>query len=196
MLNQGNNQLNHADIEEEIDIKSDKLINDRESIGDWFNSLEIPDVENTNYNLTLERIRKDPEVGVSELKSLEVGVSELKSLADLFECETPDLDYTWEEEEILKQGKLEVDDLKISVVDIDDSGDLSDLLFDVDEVEKLPEIKDESEWDFVDPVDDDLSYLLKDTEENELYKYSQYQSKNANFLPKEKTDKTKSNDDL
>ena len=24
MLNQGNNQLNHADIEEEIDIKSDK----------------------------------------------------------------------------------------------------------------------------------------------------------------------------
>ena len=93
MLNQRNNQLNHADIQEEIDIKSDKLINDRESIGDWFNSLEIPDVDNTNYNLTLEKIRNDPEVGVSELKSL----------ADLFEFETPDLDYTWDEEEIIKK---------------------------------------------------------------------------------------------
>ena len=28
MLNQGNNQLNHADIEEELDIKSDKFFID------------------------------------------------------------------------------------------------------------------------------------------------------------------------
>lgn len=50
------------------------------------------DVDNINYNLILEKIRND----------LEVGVLELKSLVDLFECEILDLDYIWEEEEILK----------------------------------------------------------------------------------------------
>lgn len=185
MLNQRNNQLNNTDIDREIDSTSNTIINNGESIDDWFNSLEIPDVDNTNYNLIGEKARKGPEVGASELNSL----------ADLFEGETQDLDYSWEEEEILDRGQLEADDLEISATDNDDSGDLSDLLFDVNRVEKSEKIKDKSELDFVTQVDDELSDLFNKTEENQVDKYNKSQIQNTNF-EQEKSDNTKSIEDL
>ncbi|NEQ40745.1 MAG: response regulator [Okeania sp. SIO3I5] len=178
MLNQKNNQLNDADINREIDSKGYTIMNNGDSIDDWFNSLEIPDVDNTNYNLIGEKARKGPEVGASELNSL----------ADLFEGETPDLDSSWEEEEILDQGQLEAENLKISVIDSDDSNDLSDLLFDVNEVEKSAKIKNKKEWDLVNPVDDELSDLFNKTEENQLDKYSKYQIQNPNLEQEKSSD--------
>ena len=185
MLNQRKNQLNDADIAREIDSKSNTIINNGESIDDWFNSLEIPDIDNTNYNLIGEKARKGPEVGASELNSL----------ADLFEGETPDLASSWEEEEILDQGQLEAEELKISVINSDDSDDLSDLLFDVNEVQKSAKIQNKRELDFVNSVDDDLSDLFNKTEENQLDKYSKYQIQNPN-LEQEKSSNGNSTEDL
>lgn len=185
MLNQKNNQLDHGHIEQKIGSKSNTIMNHGESIDEWFNSLETSDVDNANYNLIGEKVRSGPQVGLSELNSL----------ADLFEGETPELESSWEEEEILDKGQLEMDNLKISVIDIDDSGDLSDLLLDVNETKKTLENENKSELDFVNIVDDELSNLLDNTEENDLYKDSDSQIKNTNF-PKEKSSNKKSRDDL
>ena len=159
MLSKENNQLDHTDIDQKIHNKSNTIINNVESVDDWFNTLHVPDVDNINYNLIGDKVRQ----------GLEVGVSELNSLADLFEGETPDLNPSLEEEEILDQGKLEVDDhLKVSVIDIDidDSNDIYDLLFDINDEEKLSEINNKSEGNFVNSVDDDLSDLFNKTEKH------------------------------
>ncbi len=170
MLNQTKNQLNQNNLNQELELKNNTTINNEESIDDWFNSLESTDVDNSNYNLIVETEKKGPEVGASELNSL----------ADLFEGETPDLDSSWEEEEILDRGKLEADKLKISKIDSDDSGDLSDLLFDINEVAKSPNFSNKNEWDFVTPADDDLSDLFDEIGENELHKNSKSKIQNTN----------------
>ncbi|MGD1702375.1 response regulator [Dapis sp. BLCC M229] len=170
MLNQTKNQLNKNNLNQEFDRQNNTIINNEESIDDWFNSLESTDVDNNNYNLMVEKEKKGPEVGASELNSL----------ADLFEGETPDLDSSWEEEEILDRGKLEADKLKISKINSDDSGDLSDLLFDVNEVARLPNFPNKNEWDFVNPADEEFSDLFDEIGENELHKNSNYKIQNTN----------------
>ncbi|MGK7923447.1 MAG: response regulator [Trichodesmium sp.] len=185
------NKNNQNKITGEINMlnqKNDSLINNGDSIDDWFNSLETPDGDHKNDNLILEKqeFKKGPEVGMAELNSL----------ADLFEGETPDLDSSWEEEEILDQGKVEANDLKVSVDKIDDSGDLSDLLFDVDEIkEKSAKKVDENEWDFVTSVDADFSDLFDETGENELQKNSKIKKHNSN-LQRYRSNQKKSTEDL
>ncbi|MEM1172185.1 MAG: response regulator [Cyanobacteria bacterium P01_H01_bin.35] len=163
--------LNSNNINQELDIQNNTKVNNEESIDDWFNSLDSTDVDNSNYNLIIEKERKGPEVGVSELNSL----------ADLFEGETPDLDSSWEEEEILDRGKLEADKLKISKIDSDDSGDLSDLLFDVNEAAKSSKVQNDNEWDLVSTADEELSDLFDENRENELDKNSKSKIQNINL---------------
>lgn len=67
-----------------------------------------------------------------------------------------------------------MDNLKIFVIDIDDFGDLFDLLFDVNEIKKILENENKSELDFVNIVDDELLNLLDNIEENDLYKDSNF----------------------
>lgn len=67
-----------------------------------------------------------------------------------------------------------MDNLKIFVIDIDDFGDLFDLLFDVNEIKKILENENKSELDFVNIVDDELLNLLDNIEENDLYKDSDF----------------------
>ncbi|NDJ23427.1 response regulator [Nostoc sp. B(2019)] len=66
----------------------------------------------------------------------EVGIAELNTLADLFEGETPDLDETWQQEEILEivaTDELGIDFSHSDIEDEDADSDLSDLLsFDED----------------------------------------------------------------
>ncbi len=180
MLNSVNHQNNNH---QEIDSQSETLINNGESIDDWFNNLEATELDITNYNLMLEKqeVRQGPEVGAAELNSL----------ADLFEGETPDLDYSWEEEEILAQGKGEVYNQEISAIETDESGDFSDLLFDVNEAAKSEQNR--NEWNFIAPVDD-LSDLFDETVENEL-KTNSY-LKTQNTLRHNLKYKTKPTDDL
>ncbi|MBW4611827.1 MAG: response regulator [Desmonostoc vinosum HA7617-LM4] len=63
----------------------------------------------------------------------EVGIAELNTLADLFEGETPDLDETWQQEEILDIIAVEESDIDANSNETEDTeSDLSDLLL-VDE---------------------------------------------------------------
>ncbi|MCA1991930.1 MAG: Hpt domain-containing protein, partial [Coleofasciculus sp. S288] len=65
----------------------------------------------------------------------EVGMAELNSLADIFEGQTPDLDQTWQEEEIisLDYGQIPTEpELSLSV---DEQNDFSDLIDDLDDLE-------------------------------------------------------------
>jgi chemosensory pili system protein ChpA (sensor histidine kinase/response regulator) len=64
----------------------------------------------------------------------EVGMAELNSLADIFEGQTPDLDQTWQEEEIITlDDEQSVPDLDSSL-SLDDQNEFSDL---IDEMESL-----------------------------------------------------------
>ncbi|MBE9051900.1 response regulator [Nostocales cyanobacterium LEGE 11386] len=84
----------------------------------FFNSEE--DIHITNINL--------------DQNGPEVGLAELNTLADLFEGETPELDETWQEEEILDITAVNELGIDISDSDIEDSdSDLADFLsFDED----------------------------------------------------------------
>ncbi|NET28930.1 response regulator [Okeania sp. SIO1I7] len=189
MLNETNNQQNPTNINKGINNRNDILTKKGESIDDWFNSLEATEIDNNNYDLLGDRqeVRQGPEVGVKELNSL----------ADLFEGETPELDSSWEEEEILDQGNVEAGELKISEIDSDDSGDLSDLLFDVNEVVQSSKIKNHNEFSFLTPVDEDLSDLFSKSTENTLQNQSNVNKQNTNLqLDNSKAKQTEDLDDL
>lgn len=98
----------------------------------------------------------------------EVGMAELNSLADLFEGEMPDLDTTWQQEEVIEL----VADGEVDLSDLGGSNDFSDLLFDQDGLDDLT-LEDD---------DDDLSGLLVTVEQLaasapiESLDYSQFSS--------------------
>lgn len=69
----------------------------------------------------------------SEMSDPEVGIAELNSLADIFEGQTPDLDQTWQEEEIINLNESH-DSNSIENLSLD-SSDLSDLIGDLNNFE-------------------------------------------------------------
>ncbi|MDY7003557.1 MAG: response regulator [Cyanobacteriota bacterium] len=190
MLNETNNQQNKTNINEGINKQNDILAQKGESIDDWFNNLETTDIiDNNNYDLIGDKqeVRQGPEVGLTELNSL----------ADLFEGETPELDSSWEEEEMLDQGNVERGELKIPEIESDDSGDLSDLLFDVNEVVQSSKTKNYNEFNFLNPVDEDLSDLLNKSTENTLQNQSNVNQQNTNLqLDNSKAKQAEDLDDL
>ena len=155
-------QNNIQKTSQNVDNQETNVVKDEDSIDDWFNSLETTELE-TNYNLETEKleVKKGPEVGVAELNSL----------ADIFEADTRDLDSSWEEEEILDRGQGELNDLEGSSIESNESSDLSDLLFGVENAKNLPEVKHRNEWNFDTPVDD-LTDLFNDAEEIETQENS------------------------
>lgn len=62
----------------------------------------------------------------SEMSDPEVGIAELNSLADIFEGQTPDLDQTWQEEEVINLNEPDVNH-SLEDLSLDDSGDFGDL---------------------------------------------------------------------
>ncbi|WP_193199570.1 response regulator [Nostoc sp. MG11] len=122
-----------------------------EDTGDGYaNALE----EHTSVELqaTSENVATQPNLSINSLSDHEdeihplnsnidpngpeVGIAELNTLADLFEGETPDLDETWQQEEILEivaTDKLGIDFSHNDIENEDADSDLSDLLsFDED----------------------------------------------------------------
>lgn len=189
MLNETNDRQNKTIINEEIDDKNETIIQTGGSIDDWFNSLEATEIDNSSYDLIgdQQEIRQGPEVGLTELNSL----------ADLFEGEAPELDSSWEEEEILDRGNGEAEELKISAIESDDSGDLSDLLFDINEVVQSSKIKNYNELNLLNPVDEDLSDLFDKNTENTLQNQSSFSNKNTDLqLDNSKAKQTEDLEDL
>ncbi len=175
-----NKQNNIQQPQHMLDNQDKNGVKDGESIDDWFNSLETTDSE-SNYSLESESLETK--------KGPEVGLAELNSLADLFEGDTPDLDDNWEEEEILDQGKGELNNLELPSIEGDD--DLSDLLFDVEDTANSPKVKNRNEWNFVTPIDD-LADLFNDTETVEVHKNTR-KTHNISSVSK---NNNKSTDDL
>ena len=68
-----------------------------------------------------------------DLSDPEVGIAELNSLADIFEGQTPDLEQTWQQEEIIKLDDEQLASNPKQVVNGDDSSDFSDLIGDLDD---------------------------------------------------------------
>ncbi len=63
----------------------------------------------------------------------EVGIAELNSLADIFEGQTPDLDQTWQEEEIVSLDDKQLGSHSTQSLGIDDLNDFADLIGDLDD---------------------------------------------------------------
>ncbi|MGC1395674.1 MAG: response regulator [Coleofasciculaceae cyanobacterium] len=64
----------------------------------------------------------------SEMSDPEVGIAELNSLADIFEGQTPDLDQTWQEEEVINLNEQDANN-SLEDLSLDDSGDLNNFEF-------------------------------------------------------------------
>ncbi|MEO8894161.1 MAG: Hpt domain-containing protein, partial [Coleofasciculaceae cyanobacterium] len=62
----------------------------------------------------------------SEMSDPEVGIAELNSLADIFEGQTPDLDQTWQEEEVINLNEPDANN-SLEDLSLDDSGNFGDL---------------------------------------------------------------------
>ena len=65
----------------------------------------------------------------------EVGMAELNTLADIFEGQTPDLDQTWQEEEIISLDDQQLASDTESFLSLDDQSDFSDLVDDLDSLD-------------------------------------------------------------
>ncbi len=66
------------------------------------------------------------------LRHAEVGLAELDTLADIFEGQTPELDETWEKEEIISLDGSELASDSINSLSLDDQSDFFDLIGDLD----------------------------------------------------------------
>ena len=88
----------------------------------------------------------------ADMSDPEVGIAELNSLADIFEGQTPDLDQTWQEEEIINFNEPHAND-SIEDLSVDDSSDLSDLMGNLNNFE-LTTTQTASREDLMDWVDD------------------------------------------
>ncbi len=67
----------------------------------------------------------------ANLSEPEVGMAELNTLADIFEGQTPDLDQTWQEEEIISLDDRELASDSEELFNLDDQNDFSDLVGDL-----------------------------------------------------------------
>ncbi|HEY9829512.1 MAG TPA: response regulator [Stenomitos sp.] len=65
----------------------------------------------------------------------EVGVAELNTLADIFEGQTPDLDETWQDEEIISLDDNSVASHSGNLLSLDEQSDFSDLVSDLDSLD-------------------------------------------------------------
>lgn len=148
---------------DERKINSDRpsvMDNNTDSINNWFNDLD---------SLENSEVKKQDSFINSEIKTgPAVGIAELNTLADLFEGEAPDLDERWEQEEMRdrKTGSLPSNIVWPPPEGNNDSGDLTDLLFDESDVKKVDTSlsdRQKDRWN-LEPMMEDISSLFDEPE--------------------------------
>ncbi len=114
------------------DLNSQDLTQDRfVTQPDSFPSpISPPEFQSTASNLELGSA--NPVFSLTDLGDPEVGMAELNSLADIFEGQTPDLDQTWQEEEIISLDDKSIAPNSGNASNMDDQSDFSDLISDID----------------------------------------------------------------
>ncbi|NEP69625.1 MAG: response regulator [Moorea sp. SIO3A5] len=82
-------------------------------------------------------------------------MEELNSLADIFEGQTPDLDQTWQEEEIIAPDNQQLSSQSDNSITTDEPQDLSDLIKELDELD-IPEAAESTEEDLLSLFDEEF----------------------------------------
>jgi chemotaxis protein histidine kinase CheA/CheY-like chemotaxis protein len=106
-----------------------------------------------------KRKRRKPTSQFTGSSEPEVGMAELNTLADIFEGQTPDLDETWQEEEIINLDDLQPGADTNDTFSLNDSSEFSDLVGELDESEGLSRASTEASSgdDLMDLFGDDPS---------------------------------------
>jgi chemotaxis protein histidine kinase CheA/ActR/RegA family two-component response regulator len=104
-----------------------------------FISDTIPDSSTHQTHLQTEQTKTRRIYRFAAPSEPEVGMAELNTLADIFEGQTPDLDETWQEEEILNLDETLSTTISTSSVSVDDRSDFSDLVGDLDSFDSQSE---------------------------------------------------------
>ena len=104
---------------------------------------DIPDIEEVEQPTTdILQIESD------DAAEPKVGMAELNSLADIFEGQTPDLDQTWQEEEIIAPDNQQLSSQSENSITTDEPKDLSDLIKELDGLD-IPEAAESTEEDLL-----------------------------------------------
>ncbi|MFB8792255.1 MAG: response regulator [Potamolinea sp.] len=169
------------DISEES--KQQNLPADRQETGEWSIAygeefaLETNQSSPTSFSQQEEETFNHPSsiynqsrIGSAALTNFaepsepEVGIAELNSLADIFEGQTPDLDETWQEEEIIMLEDNNFANTPEQLFSLDEQSDFSDLIGEEHNSE-LPTVEE--------PANDDWMGWLSDDATEEVGVYPQ-----------------------
>lgn len=111
---------------------------------------DIPDIEEVEQPTTdILQIESD------DAAEPKVGMAELNSLADIFEGQTPDLDQTWQEEEIIAPDNQQLSSQSENSITTDEPKDLSDLIKELDGLD-IPEAAESTEEDLLSLFDEEF----------------------------------------
>ncbi|NEO70383.1 MAG: hybrid sensor histidine kinase/response regulator, partial [Moorea sp. SIO3H5] len=131
-----------------LDAQPPAVITDEFNLDNFLE--DIPDIEEVEQPTTdILQIESD------DAAEPKVGMAELNSLADIFEGQTPDLDKTWQEEEIIAPDNQQLSSQSHNSITTDEPKDLSDLIKELDGLD-IPEAAESTEEDLLSLFDEEF----------------------------------------
>ncbi|NEO59382.1 MAG: hybrid sensor histidine kinase/response regulator [Moorea sp. SIO4G2] len=131
-----------------LDAQPPAVIKDEFNLDNFLE--DIPDIEEVAQPTTdILQIESD------DAAEPKVGMAELNSLADIFEGQTPDLDKTWQEEEIIAPDNQQLSSQSHNSITTDEPKDLSDLIKELDGLD-IPEAAESTEEDLLSLFDEEF----------------------------------------
>ncbi|NEQ06158.1 MULTISPECIES: hybrid sensor histidine kinase/response regulator [unclassified Moorena] len=131
-----------------LDAQPPAVIKDEFNLDNFLE--DIPDIEEVEKPTTDIIPYQTDDAGEPK-----VGMEELNSLADIFEGQTPDLDQTWQEEEIIAPDNQQLSSQSDNSITTDEPQDLSDLIKELDELD-IPEAAESTEEDLLSLFDEEF----------------------------------------
>ncbi|WP_424097756.1 hybrid sensor histidine kinase/response regulator [Moorena producens] len=131
-----------------LDAQPPAVIKDEFNLDNFLE--DIPDIEEVAQPTTdILQIESD------DAAEPKVGMAELNTLADIFEGQTPDLDQTWQEEEIIAPDNQQLSSQSENTITTDEPKDLSDLIKELDGLD-IPEAAESTEEDLLSLFDEEF----------------------------------------
>ncbi|NEO40147.1 MAG: hybrid sensor histidine kinase/response regulator [Moorea sp. SIOASIH] len=131
-----------------LDAQPPAVIKDEFNLDNFLE--DIPDIEEVEQPTTdILEIESD------DAAEPKVGMAELNTLADIFEGQTPDLDQTWQEEEIIAPDNQQLSSQSDNSLTTDEPKDLSDLIKELDGL-NIPEAAESTEEDLLSLFDEEF----------------------------------------
>ncbi len=131
-----------------LDAQPPAVIKDEFNLDNFLE--DIPDIEEVEQPTTdILQIESD------DAAEPKVGMAELNTLADIFEGQTPDLDKTWQEEEIIAPDNQQLSSQSENSITTDEPQDLSDLIKELDGLD-IPEAAESNDEDLLSLFDEEF----------------------------------------